>query len=84
MYCKKKDVYIPLCLCISVLSRRACPRKGKKQRVYNQNNLNIAVQCVKSGAMSLRKAALFYGVPFSTIHARIKQTERIIEEAAQQ
>jgi hypothetical protein len=59
-------------MCISVYTNFVKPKRTRSIRVYNPDNLNMAIQDVKSGKMSFRQASRVYGVPLSTIHLRIR------------
>lgn len=57
--------------------RRMKPKKKRKN--YDKNNLEMAVEVVKSGQMTAYKAALAFGVPSRTIYFRLNRYKTPIE-----
>ena len=66
---------------ISVLSQRTVYDKSTKQslgsadiitsRSYDDTSMQMAIAAVEQQEMTLRRAALCYGIPSSTLHDRI-------------
>lgn len=61
--------------CFSVGTSTKINRRPKRLKEYDQHNLLLAVELVKSGNMSLRKAARLYGVPPTTVYDRLKMNK---------